>query len=326
MLVTYGYSSEQEGAEGSVRSVIVPYSGIYTMLARGAAGHTGTIHNSTTDLDYIGTPGKGAIVQTRVALEAGDEILICVGQSGLSEVTPTTDGSGGGSGGGTFVFRKITSITDSTYQIMIDGVPYECLLVAAGGSGVQDGAYRKTSVNAPDASTLVYSKTNYKAFSSTTQNPASSSGNSGTLSLNQIKTYGFKGCFYTRNNNKGIGGFGCGAAADDNHSFGGGWCAGTTGYQSANWALYDGEARVCEELSNGAFSMSAIVDVVDTILVPEIQSVVISPSAVAVNGKYSIVVSVAEVAKPIILENNFEFAFSNESLTDSKLIMSEIVK
>lgn len=325
MLVTYGYSSENVGRTGVVRRVTIPYSGLYTMVARGGAGHTGTIHNSSTGLDYEGTPGRGAIVRSQVQLEAGDELLICVGQSGDSSVTESvTDGSGGGSGGGTFVFRKIAAITDNTYQITIDGEYWECLLVAAGGSGCQDGGYRKSVVNAPDASTIVYSPSNYKAYSTTTASISASAGVSGTLSLSQIAANGFQGAYYMRNSNYGYGGFGCGSAADDNMSYGGGWAGSGTSYQSANWALYGGEARVAEQLENGAFSMSAIVEVSETISVPQITSVTISPATVSVRGTYNISVSVTEIEKPIVIESEFEFPFTNNSLTTKLLELSDI--
>lgn len=316
MLFIDGRGASTAGSSGTLQRIVVPYTADYNVVVRGAGGSIGTTYNATTKLQYIAKPGRGAILSATIRLEAGTELLIAVGQSGSSLSTDTvSDGTGGGSGGGTFVFRKIAAITDTTCQIEIDGECWECLYVAAGGSGTQDGAYRKTIVDAPDASTTVYSKSNYKEFSTTTASNSSSTSVSGTLSLAQIKANGFNGTFYTRGSNYGYGGFGCGSAADDNASYGGGWCNGEVSQQAANWALYGADCRISEGISDGGFSMSVIIDSIEYIEKANIKSVMLLPNPVSTGQIYAITVIVEQ--ERVYPTAEFEFPFANESLDQS---------
>lgn len=318
MLFIDGRGASVAGPSGTLQRIIIPYTADYNVVVRGAGGSIGTTYNATTKLRYTAKPGRGAILSATIRLEAGTELLVAVGQCGTHLSTDTvSDGTGGGSGGATFVFRKIAAITDSTCQIEIDGEYWECLYAAAGGSGTQDGAYRKTVVNAPDASTTVYSKSNYKAFSTTTAGVSASTSVSGTLSLAQIKANGFNGTFYSRGSNYGYGGFGCGSAADDNASYGGGWCNGETSYQAASWALNGAECRISEGISDGAFSIAAIVDSIEYIEKLNIKSIKLSPNPVSTGQTYTVTAVVEqERAYPTA---EFELPFSNESL-DQNLI------
>lgn len=321
MLFIDGRGASVAGPSGTLQRMVVLYTADYNVVVRGAGGSIGTTYNSTTKLRYTGKPGRGAILSSKIRLEAGTELLIAVGQCGTHLSTDTvTDGTSGGSGGGTFVFRKIPSITDATCQIEIDGEYWECLYAAAGGSGTQDGAYRKTVVDAPDASTTVYSKANYKAFSTTTAGTASSTSVSGTLSLAQIKANGFNGTFYSRGSNYGYGGFGCGSAADDNASFGGGWCNGEVSYQAASWALNGAECRISDTISDGVFSISAVIDTVDYIEKINIKSVNLSPNPVQTEQKYNINAVVEQ--ERIYPTAEFELPFSNESLDQNLISIS----
>lgn len=247
------------GRTGTVQYFTVPRSGKYIFVAKGAAGFTGSVNRSGTI--YTPTPGKGAVVTAEIDLTAGDELLIVVGQRGSSTVSSVSDGSGGGSGGATWVFRKIDTITDSTYQTTINGVDgnWECLLCAAGGCGTIDAAYRQSSATAPDAAVTVYSLATYgtyKAFSTSTASISSSTSLADVvLSLNQIKTYGFQGAYYVRNSNYGYGGFGGGHAADDDQSAGGGWAISDTSYRAASWAKYGGTAEVNATLEEGLLTI-----------------------------------------------------------------------
>lgn len=247
------------GRTGTVQYFTVPRSGKYIFVAKGAAGFTGSVNRNGTI--YTPTPGKGAVVTAEIDLTAGDELLIVVGQRGSSTVSSVSDGSGGGSGGATWVFRKIDTITDSTYQTTINGVDgnWECLLCAAGGCGTVDAAYRQSSATAPDAAVTVYSLAaygTYKAFSTNTASISSSTSQANVvLSLNQIKTYGFQGAYYLRSSNYGYGGFGGGHAADDDQSAGGGWAISDTSYRAASWAKYGGTAAVNSVLAEGSLTL-----------------------------------------------------------------------
>lgn len=318
MLFIDGRGTSVAGPSGTLQRIVLPYTADYNVVVRGAGGSIGTTYNATTKLRYTGKPGRGAILSATIRLEAGTELLIAVGQCGTHQSTDTvSDGTSGGSGGATFVFRKIPAITDSTCQIQIDGEYWECLYVAAGGSGVQDGAYKKTVVDAPDASTTVYSKSKYKAFSTTTADNTASKSVSGTLSLAQIKANGFNGAFYSRGSNYGYGGFGCGSAADDNASYGGGWCNGEVSYQAANWALNGAECIISEGISDGAFSISAIIDSIEYIEKINVKSVKLSPNPVGTGQIYTITAVVEQERAYATAE--FETPFSNESL-DKNLI------
>ena len=251
------------GNTGTIQYFTVPVTGAYRFILKGAAGGIGTTQRSSS-ASYSPTPGKGAIVTGELQLTEGDELLIVVGQSGTSSVTTTTNGTGGGSGGATWVFRKVESITDSTYQIAINGVDgyWECLFCAAGGAGTEDAAYYSRSNTAASAAELLYSLAEYgtyKAFSTSTAS-ISSSVNSSTpvLSLKQISTNGFQGAYYLRNRNYGYGGFGCGHAADNVYSAGGGWATSGTNYRASSWAAFGGQIAINESIEEGSLTIESV--------------------------------------------------------------------
>lgn len=251
----FGKQEDQETYTGEVYQITVPETGIYHCTLRGAAGIMGSNARSSTQV-YHGEGGRGAELLCSIPLEKDDVLLIVVGSRGTISRNMASDGAGGGSGGGTWLFRKIAAITDSRYQIAIHDVDgyWECLAVAAGGGGTQDLAYRRTNADADDAGTQVYSLDNFSAASTTTRNPSSSGNANSVLSLTQIATYGFTGTMYTRNSNVSHGGFGCGSVNDDNASAGGGWNGTSTVAQ--NWALHGGTATVVPEHKGGYFAIA----------------------------------------------------------------------
>lgn len=287
------------GRTGTVQYFTVPRSGKYIFVAKGAAGFTGSVNRNGTI--YTPTPGKGAVVTAEIDLTAGDELLIVVGQRGSSTVSSVSDGSGGGSGGATWVFRKIDTITDSTYQTTINGVDgnWECLLCAAGGCGTIDAAYHQSNATAPDAAVTVYSLAaygTYKAFSTSTALISSSAGLTNVvLSLNQIRTYGFQGAYHVRNSNYGYGGFGGGHAADDGQSAGGGWAISDTPYRAASWAKYGGTAAVNSVLDEGSLMLELSDQdppalIVDDIPVSHTPNIEISGTATDPSGVESVTI------------------------------------
>ena len=110
--IATGYSTDWHGTyiqEGDFRGYqdwTVPVSGIYRFDVKGASGYEG---------GGTGTAGRGARIRGEIALTKGEIITIAVGQVGAAPES----GNFGGSGGGTFVVRKISG---------------EPLIVAGGGS------------------------------------------------------------------------------------------------------------------------------------------------------------------------------------------------
>ena len=105
-------------AIGSEQSFTAPSTGTYKIEAAGASGAVGNSYSG----DYGSTPGKGARMSLSVLLNAGDELLLIVGQRGTGTNGTAKDGASGGSGGGTFVFRRIGAITNPDYQFTKNGV------------------------------------------------------------------------------------------------------------------------------------------------------------------------------------------------------------
>lgn len=245
---------EGEDSTGEVQRFTVPETGDYTLVLRGAGGSLGSNRKSTVTngMVYNGKGGKGAVVTTHCNLAAGDTLMIVVGKMG-KRITNNivNDGASGGSGGATWVFRKIASITDSSYQISYGGEYWELLAVAAGGGGTQDQAYRAGRLDGADAYVgQLYSLSNWVASSTTTASVSSSTSVSGPLSLKQIATNGFNGAFYTRNN-RSNGGFGCGSATDDNQSYAGGWHSAGS-YKTSSFAKNGGSVRLAGDVMGGA--------------------------------------------------------------------------
>lgn len=124
---------------GSIQTYIIPIKGIYNIKSVVASGSGG----NTPYTCYSSTEGKGAEITGNFSLDTGDIIDIIVGGQGKKTCTNTTKiGTGcGGGGGGTFIFKRIKSITNSRYQFTKNKIHYETLLVAAGGGGAEDTSY-----------------------------------------------------------------------------------------------------------------------------------------------------------------------------------------
>ena len=244
---------------GTFQYITIPQSGQYRLIARGASGSLGTyIRSGTTE--FKSDPGHGAVVTTELLLNEGDELLIIVGQQGYNAHTTNsiTDGAAGGSGGGTFVFRKIMVITDARYQIEIAGNNYECLLVAAGGGGTQDNCYKRSTANGYDAAEQLYSLSNFNSFSTATANPSISYNASSPLGLAHIRSYNATGAFYNRNGEHGYGGYGGGSCADDNFTYGGGWSTSNRRYRTASWARDGGTIEIAKDFGDGLFTITRV--------------------------------------------------------------------
>ena len=178
----------------------------YKIEAYGASGSGGNTNNNS----YSASGGKGAKITGSFSLNSGDTLQIIVGGQGRTTQAGTKDGTSGGGGGGSFIFRQISSITDSRYQFTKGSINYEALLVAAGGSGSEDAGFRQSnSTGYAGQGANYYSPNNYTAYSTVTQDPNSSAQTTnGPLGISQFISYNLSGGKYTRGNGVSKGGFG----------------------------------------------------------------------------------------------------------------------
>lgn len=231
---------------GDLQTYTIPKTGKYQIKAVGASGSGGNTYGTS----YTSVGGKGAEITGTFMLNKGDIIDIVVGGQGKMTQANAKDGASGGGGGGTFIFKRIKSITDSRYQFTKNGTNYETLLVAAGGSGAEDSACcGKNSVGHNGQASNFKSPNNYTEYSKATQDPESSTA-SNVLGISQFIQYDAKGGKYTRANGYSYGGYGCGGSQDDTFSYGGGWCQGSNGQQSTSWSL-DPKAVGVDGANNG---------------------------------------------------------------------------
>lgn len=199
----YSTSWDDSDANFTVTSGIqiwtVPYTGLFRIIAKGAAGSAG---NGGT-----AAGGNGALVQGDFNLVEGDKIRILVGQMGVNAGYNASDGASGSGGGGTFVISGVSGTLDS-----------QVLIIAAGGGGSNDPIYQRSA--SPGLGGL---------HTSSGTGEASNSGGSyrGATSSGASFANGGVGGFYSRGGSTGTGGFGGGGATDDARTGGGGWVGGT---------------------------------------------------------------------------------------------------
>ena len=240
---------------GSEQTFAVSQSGTFRIAATGAEGSGGNAYSG-----YATTGGKGAKLTASFALSAGDVLRIIVGGQGTCTQATAKDGTSGGGGGCTMILREISSITDSRYQFTKNGQAFEVLLCVAGGGGGNDGSYRSNAINGADGEGAAFkSPSNYTAASGTTGTTSTSS----VMGIQQYITNDAKGGSYSRNSGKAQGGYGCGGAADDNQSYGGGWCSGSVSYSANSWSLDTNAVGL-----NGANSGDGSVELSYTMQIP----------------------------------------------------------
>ena len=233
---------------GGEQTFTVPYTGTYTITAVGAEGGVGnTYGNEGTLLKG----GKGAKISADFELKAGDVLTIIVGGQGQKTPNSTSkDGASGAGGGGSFVFKKISSVSNTNYQVSKNGTNYETLLVAAGGSGTADigensGSYSSHLQGYDGNGENYYSSSTdkYKARSTAVYEPSSASGTSSVLGVDQFVRYNSAGAKYTRGSSTCTGGYGGGGCQDIGYGLGGGWCLGdktntaSTKYTTYSWSI-----------------------------------------------------------------------------------------
>lgn len=219
---------------GALQTFIAPENGVYQFELAGASGSEGNFYGQTLTSEG----GKGAKIIATFNLKKDDIVDLVIGGQGTCTQATSNDGTSGGGGGGSFAFKRITEVTDTTYQFTKGSIYYETLLAVAGGSGSQDVGYKKVASTGYDGQAESYkSPSNYTAYSTTTNAGTSSTSVSGTMGISQFISYDLIGSYYTRNSGKAQGGYGGGGSQDDNYSYGGGWCKGTNTYQSTSWSL-----------------------------------------------------------------------------------------
>lgn len=223
-------------------------AGTYRITVTGAAGSQGNKYGNTSTTV---AGGKGAQIYGDFTFAKGDVLYINVGGMGTTTSGTAADGASGAGGGGTFVFKKVSSITNSNIQVTKNSAYYEVLIVAAGGGGTGDLGFSssKTYAGYDGKGTGFYSSSNYTKYSTTITPGTSSSSTTTTLGISQWISYNLKGATYTRGSSVCTGGFGGGGCQDDRRSYGGGWsgsnyasysfcngtnCTGTDGVQSSN--------------------------------------------------------------------------------------------
>lgn len=213
----------------TIENFIISEPGNYKIEAAGASGTVGNTYG------FIGTPpvgGKGATLSSTFALNNGDELAIVVGCKGSSTDGNNINATAGAGGGGSFIFKKIDSITDNTYQFQKGEDYYEVLLVAAGGSGTQDVAYAYSQGATPENGKNGVGDTwiipGGDAYSTQTATPESPIELSNVLSISQFISYDLKGNRYSNSGGTCFGGFGGGGCTGNNFSYGGGWSNGST--------------------------------------------------------------------------------------------------
>ena len=224
---------------GAVRTYTIPETGLYEIEVAGAGGTRGNEYSYTSSTTPV--PGKGAKLKSQFSLNKGDVITLVVGGQGSVTQATAKDGTSGAGGGGTFVFKTISSISNSNYQFTKSSTNYEVLMVAAGGGGTGDSSYRGSAYNGKDGvGDTWYSPSNLTAYSKTTTAGTSSNTSaslSSVLGISQFISYNSVGGYYTRNSGICRGGFGGGGCADDNQSYGGGWSG--SSYQTQSFSSGD---------------------------------------------------------------------------------------
>lgn len=207
----------------TIETFTIPETGTYKIEAAGASGTVGNTYA------FIGTPpipGKGATISSIFSLNSGDELTIVTGCMGSVTQATVQDGTGGAGGGGSFVFKRISSITNSSYQIQKGSNYYEVLLVAAGGGGTNDPSELGYATNGPNGIGATWITPNTTAYS--TYTTAGTTNNTSypddeVLGITQFISYNSAGAYYTNNDGICYGGFGGGECGNTWIVPGGGW-------------------------------------------------------------------------------------------------------
>ena len=227
------FEATSEGQFGTLQTFIAPQDGTYTITAAGAEGSGGNILATPT---LAPKGGLGGILTLDVELVAGEAMWLLVGQAGTALQGTSRDGTSGGGGGGTFVFKLIDAIKDSRYQFTKSGQSFEATLIAPGGGGSNDASYQGRADNGFDGNTdIIYTPTNYISPNASQGNPATSYSRPQGMGISQFTAFDGGGGLFTFNSGRSIGGYGGGGSNDDARCAGGGWYG--LGFTAYGWAV-----------------------------------------------------------------------------------------
>ena len=219
---------------GSLQTFIIPNDGNYEIEAIGAAGSGGNTYGT----NFTSKGGKGAKIVAHFRFNKGEVIDIVVGGIGTSKQATQKEGTSGGGGGGTFIFKRIEKVSDDRYQFTKGDIKYETLLVVAGGSGGEDsGHYNRNSSGYDGEASNYKSPNNFTAYSTYTYSDQSSDSDSQVKCIPQFIKYDAKGTFYENGDGISRGGYGCGGSRNNDFAPGGGWCQGSNSGQATSWSL-----------------------------------------------------------------------------------------
>lgn len=219
---------------GSLQTIHIPDDGEYEIEAIGASGSGGNTYGT----NYTSEGGRGAKIVANFNFKRGDVIDVVVGGVGTSKQATASDGASGGGGGGTFIFKRIETITDERYQFTKGDIKYETLLAVAGGTGGEDsGRMGYSSVGYDGEASNFKSPNNFTEYSKDVRNFESCCSDYNIKGIEQFIQFDAKGCFFERANGFSRGGYGCGSAGDDHSPPGGGWCQGSNSRQATSWSL-----------------------------------------------------------------------------------------
>lgn len=297
---TQRFAATAEGQTGSLQTFTAPVSGVYTITAAGASGSGGNLYSQPT-LEPKG--GNGAELSVEVELSAGETLWLLVGQRGTCTQATAKDGTAGGGGGGSYIFRLIDAITNSDYQITKDSQPLEVVLVAPGGGGSNDTSYQGSVSDGYDGNgDTIYTPNNYRAYATTVGVPTTSSSKANGMGISQFISNDGAGGYYLRNSGKSLGGYGGGGCNDDARCSGGGWYG--VSYVAYGWGINDTVTGITgANEDHGWIEIQWVEEDSDdggiTVTIPEITAAVITPNPASINTSALVQITVTDTTKTL---------------------------
>jgi hypothetical protein len=229
------FTATNTGQYGTLQNYTIPETGNYSFKVCGAEGSGGNIYG----LSHRPIGGKGGCITGHYSLISGETLWIVVGQQGSHIDATQSDGTSGGGGGGSFIFRIISTITNSNYQFTKSGTNFEVLFVAAGGGGSREARYTSSYNGLDGNANPLITPNNYVSPYTQTCNPSTNSDCHSPGGIYQFISYDLAGCYFKYNDGYAYGGYGGGGASDDYAPAGGGWAQATTSspYSSNSFSI-----------------------------------------------------------------------------------------
>lgn len=208
---TIQFNRTEQGRSGTILEWTVPFTGTYTIEAKGAKGGQRPMG--------MYTGGYGALIRGDFRLVKGEVLRILVGQQGTY---PNSSNTGCGGGGGSFVVKRQGT---------------ELLIAAGGGGGAGRDSYYYTHGNGGNA--LINNTGSYQQTDGGEYDSGAAAGfeYDGQYGAKSFKNGGIGG--FVSNGGDGVeGGFG-GGAGNSGHvgGGGGGYTGGNGGYLGESYLL-----------------------------------------------------------------------------------------